>query len=223
MNLPLLYVSMHRIFILSPAHCSGLRAKMVLRPKADFEIARRVQGEGASLGELFTFLSGVYFRGKLAYASVFANPPPSCSGIFVITPCCGLMKPDAVVTADDLRLFASTEIGVDVNAYIRPLSRDARRVAKCAGRDTDVVLLGSIATQKYVKVLLKHFGPRLKFPTDFVGRGDMSRGGLLLRRAHDREELDYTPVEGAVFHGKKPPKLAPRRYPTALIDEKGSD
>lgn len=219
-----IYYFMHRTFILSPAHCSGLRAKMVLRPEGGFEIARRLQNEGISLGELFTFLSGLYFRGKLAYASVFADPPPFCSGIFVITPCCGLMKTDTVVTADDLRFFASTEIGVDVDAYVRPLSRDARRLARSAGGDTEIILLGSIATQKYLKVLLKFFGQRLKFPLDFIGRGDMSRGGLLLRRAHDREELAYVPVEGAVLHGKKPPKLAPRRYSSpALMEEKGSD
>lgn len=195
---------------------------MVVRPNAGFGIARRLRGEGVPLGELFTFLSGLYFRGKLAYASVFAKPPPFCSGIFIITPCCGLMKPDTLLTDEDLRFFASTEIGADVDAYVRPLSRDARRLARRAGPDTEIILLGSIATQKYVMVLLTCFGLRLKFPLDFVGRGDMSRGGLLLRRAQDREELDYIPVQGAVLHGKKPPKLAPRRYSsTASSERKG--
>ena len=59
---------------------------------------------------------------------------------------------------------------------------------------------------------LEHFGQRLCFPADFVGRGDMSRGGLLLRCAVDRCELTYISVAGAVRKGKRPPKLEPRRY-----------
>jgi hypothetical protein len=161
---------------------------------------------------LFTFLSGLYFRGKMAYAAAFADPPPSCPGVFVITPCRGLLPPETPISADDLRIFASTEIGKDSEAYARPLSRDARLLARRAGPDTNIVLLGSIATDKYLTVLLKWFGSRLRFPRDFVARGDMSRGGLMLRRAVDREELEYIPVRGAVLHGKKPPKLTPRRY-----------
>jgi hypothetical protein len=210
---------MRRIFLLSPAQCGGLRARMTLRPEAAFDVARRLQAEGIPLGELFTFLSGLYFRGKLAYASAFADPPPSCPGVFVITPCRGLVPPETRVSADDLRLFAATEIGKNVAAYIRPLSRDARRLARCSGPDTEVVLLGSIATDKYLTVLLKWFGSRLQFPRDFVARGDMSRGGLLLRRAVDRQELEYIPVQGAVLHGKKPPKLTPRRYPRPPLPE----
>lgn len=186
---------------------------MTLRPQARFDVATRLQREGVPLGELFTFLSGLYFRGKLAYASVFADPPSSCEGVLVITPCRGLVPPDVHMKADDLRLFARTEIGEDVSAYMRPLSRDARRLARCAGPETDVILLGSIATKKYVKVLLKWFGRRLQFPREFIGRGDMSRGGLLLRHAVDRKELDYIAVEGAVLHGRRPTKLPPRRYP----------
>lgn len=185
---------------------------MVLRPEARFDLARRLRGRGVPLGELFTFLSGLYFRGKLAYASVFADSPPSCPGVLVITPCCGLMSPDVPITADDLRLFAATDIRKDIDTYALPLSRDARRLVECSGPETEVILLGSIATDKYVRLLLACFGPRLKFPRDFIGRGDMSRGGLMLRRAAVREELDYTPVEGAVLHGKRPPKLEPRRY-----------
>ncbi len=203
---------MNRIFILSPAQCGGVRAQMALRPEAQFDVARRLQGQGIPIGDLFTFLSGLYFRGKLAYALEFADPPPSCDGVLVITPCRGLLPPETRITAEEFRLFAATEVREDVDAYTRPLSRDARRLARCTGPETEIILLGSIATRKYLKVLLECFGSRLKFPADFIGRGDMSRGGLLLRRAHDREELDYVPVDGAVLHGKKPPKLQPRRY-----------
>jgi hypothetical protein len=75
----------------------------------------------------------------------------------------------------------------------------------------EIVLLGSIATGKYVDVLLEALGDRLVFPIDFLGRGDMSRGGLLLRRARAGRELRYTSVEGAVRNGRRPPKLAPLR------------
>jgi hypothetical protein len=186
---------------------------MTLRKPARFDVARRLQEDGVPLGELFTFLSGLYFRGKMAYAGAFAAPPSSCPGVFVITPCRGLLPPETRISAGDLRAFAVTQIGEDAEAYVRPLVRDARRLARRAGPETEIILLGSIATGKYLNVLLGVFGSRLRFPRDFVGRGDMSRGGLLLRRAADGEELEYVPAQGAVVHGKKPPKLAPRRYP----------
>ena len=189
---------------------------MVLRPEAEFEVARKLRGKGVPLGELFTFLSGLYFRGKLSYASVFADPPESCSGIWVITPCRGLLTPEALITAADLCDFGTTSIAEDAPAYLRPFSRDVRRLARSIRPDTEIILLGSIATTKYLKVLLKWFGSRLKFPRDFVGRGDMSRGGLLLRHAEDRLELDYSCVDGAVLRGRRPPKLKPRRYPKGL-------
>jgi hypothetical protein len=72
--------------------------------------------------------------------------------------------------------------------------------------------LGSIATGKYVDLLLEVFDGRLLFPLEFVGRGDMSRGGLMLRCAADNIELEYAPVRGAIRHGSRPPKLTPRRY-----------
>ncbi len=184
---------------------------MALRPGARFDLAVRLREHGVPLGELFTFLSGLYFRGKLAYASAFAQPPSLCEGVLVITPCRGLLPPDTIITAGELRLFAATDIGKGAQAFTGPLSRDAERLAEAAGPHTEVVLLGSIATDKYVKLLLEHFGPRLRFPKDFVGRGDMSRGGLLLRRSRSGRGLPYVPVEGAVRHGKKPARLKPVR------------
>jgi hypothetical protein len=73
--------------------------------------------------------------------------------------------------------------------------------------DCEVVLLGSVATPKYVEPLLGIFGERLMFPAEFVGRGDMSRGGLLLRYAREQAQLTYVPVAGAVRHGARPPRL----------------
>src|SRR5882762_7305091 len=96
--------------------------------------------------------------------------------------------------------------------YRAPLERDARVLAKRLPSRSEIILLGSIATGKYVNVLLASFGDQLRFPVDFVGRGDMSRGGLMLRCAVDRRELPYIAVAGAIVNGKRPPKLAPRRY-----------
>ena len=91
-------------------------------------------------------------------------------------------------------------------------SDDARRLAEELSARSEVILLGSIASGKYVDILLANFGDRLCFPADFVGRGDMSRGGLMLRCAQDRQELRYIPIAGAIRNGKRPPKLLPRRY-----------
>src|SRR5205823_6058496 len=87
------------------------------------------------------------------------------------------------------------------------LRRDARRIHAAVDASRRIVLLGSIATGKYVDVLGEIFDQRLQFPADFVGRGDMSRGGLLLRSVASGEELAYVPVLGAVRHGKRPPRL----------------
>src|SRR5438132_10431681 len=54
----------HRIFLLSPANISGERAKLLLRESAAFPLAQRLQSQGAPLGEVFSFISGLYFRGN---------------------------------------------------------------------------------------------------------------------------------------------------------------
>ena len=201
------------IFLLSPANCGGNRARIVLSEKATFDLAVRVRSaEGAPLGELFSFMSGLYFRGKLAYSRAFAAAPEggelNGEGIFVITPNAGLRSPDTRVTVDAIRRFAGVDVSADNPAYRRPLERSARALAAEIG-DTPVVLLGSIASPKYVDVLLDIFGERLLFPREFVGRGDMSRGGLLLRCAASGEPLTYIPVAGAIRKGVRPPKLDP--------------
>jgi len=209
-----------RIFLLSPAHCGGKRARVVFNPQAEFDLARRLRSaEGVPLGEVFSFLSGLYFRGKLAYARAFAAPPSGVPGVLVITPSEGLRAPEESTTIARLKRFARVGIDETDRRYRAPLLRDARAVADEAGESCEVVLLGSVATGKYVDVLSRVFGERLLFPADFVGRGDMSRGGLMLRRAASREELPYVPVAGAVRHGPRPPKLPrlprPRSEPRA--------
>ena len=204
-----------RVFLLSPANCSGLRAKIVLSERAEFDLAQRLRSDtGVAVGEVFAFISGLYFKGKLAYSLEFARPPEpgspvTGSGALVITPTAGLRPAETRVNADALRAFAGVDIAANDPRYRRPLLAGARALDDEIGPDCDVVLLGSIASQKYVDVLTEVFGERLRFPAEFVGRGDMSRGGLMLRCVRAREELMYVPVLGAARHGPRPPKLAP--------------
>jgi hypothetical protein len=201
-----------RVFILSPAYAGGQRARLIMSERAQFDLAQRLRTGGATIGEVFTFLSGLYFRGKIAYAKAFARPASGTGGALVITPTRGLIDAETLITLDDLREFAGVDIDAEDPRYRKPLERDARRLARELSPDSEVILLGSVATGKYVDVLLTNFKERLRFPGDFVGRGDMSRGGLMLRCAVDGQELPYITVAGAVRSGKRPPKLTPRRY-----------
>jgi hypothetical protein len=203
----------NRIFLLSPAYAGGARARMIMNDRAQFELAQRLRTTGATVAEVFTFLSGLYFRGKIAYARAFGCHTTGICSALVITPTRGLIDADTPMTVHDLREFAAVDIEEDDPRYRKPLERDVRRLARNLPPDGEVILLGSVATGKYVDVLVAHLGERLCFPADFVGRGDMSRGGLLLRSAADREELRYIAVVGAIRKGKRPPKLTPRRYP----------
>lgn len=200
-----------RVFLLSPANLNGRRGRSLIAPKTMSSLAERLRAaDGVPLGELFAFVSALYFRGKLTYAKLFAAPPDHAPsfGVHVITPTAGLRSPDTVVTLDALRQFASQDIDAGNVFYRRPLEQSARMLERELG-DADVVLLGSIASPKYVDVLLDIFGDRLRFPVDFVGRGDMSRGGLLLRAAASGAELEYVPVAGATRRGPRPPRLSP--------------
>jgi len=213
---------MGRVFLLSPANCGGRRAAQVLSPDATFAVAAALRSRnGARLGDLFTFVSGLYFRGKLTYARRFAKPPDPTNpivgaGVHVITPTAGLRGPDTLVTPTAVRAFARGDVDPDNATYRRPLEASARTLLAEIGPDCDVVLLGSIASPKYVDVLAAIFGERLRFPIAFVGRGDMSRGGLLLRHARDGVELEYVAVLGASVHGARPPKLPPLRKTAGL-------
>jgi hypothetical protein len=166
-----------RIFLLSPANAGGLRAKMIMSENARFILARRLRNDGLPLGELFSFISGLYFRGKLAYARAFASPPTGVPGIFVITAGRGLVSPDALLTHEEMMKIADVPVDATDPRYRGPLERDAQELLRRAGKRCEIVLLGSIATAKYVEPLLGIFDERLLFPSAFVGRGDMSRGG----------------------------------------------
>ena len=202
--------SSQTIFLLSPADSRGKRAALLASPQSQFELARQLQTTGAPLGEVFAFLSALYFRGKLTYARRFSKVPPQLPGVVVITPGAGLCRDQDVITAEHLRMLGTVPVDADNRLYREPLLRDARALAERSDRTARFVLLGSVASQKYVKPLLEVFGERLWFPTDFVGRGDMSRGGLLLRAARDGQELSYGRVEGAIVRGQRPPRLPKR-------------
>src|ERR1700736_6825925 len=101
-----------RVFLLSPAHCGGRRAKQVLSQNASFALAGQLRSRrGAMLGDVFTFISGLYFRGKLTYALRFAAPPERGNaivgcGVHIITPNAGLRTPDTCITHKAVVSFA---------------------------------------------------------------------------------------------------------------------
>jgi hypothetical protein len=198
-------VAVRQTFLLSPANCGGKRGEMLRRAEARFDLAQRLgDPAGAPIGDVFAFISGLYFRGKLAYARAFC--PASA---FVITPSRGLLPIDQRITRADLEEFACCDIAASNATYRRPLERDVARLAasQVAAAPHAFILLGSIASDKYVDVLLSHFGDQLYFPETFVGRGDMSRGGVMLRAVTAGEELTYTRVAGAIRRGPRPPRL----------------
>jgi hypothetical protein len=198
-----------RIFLLSPASLTGRRAELLFRETAAFELATRVRQAGASLGEIFSFISGLYFRGKLAYASAFSEPSSSES-IFVITASHGLLAPDILIRRDRLREMAHVPISVSDPRYRVPLERDVARLAAQIGHGDEVVLLGSIATPKYIEPLCSVLGERVMIPSDFIGRGDMSRGSLMLRAVRDKTQLAYMPAASLLQIRKARPSRTAR-------------
>ncbi len=199
-----------RVFLLSPANALGKRARLLVRDAAAFPLAQQVRNGGAPLSEVFAFVSGLYFRGKVEYAHAFAAPPPGTPPAMVITSSRGLVPLDMHTTLADLEEFARVPIGDDSHAFLSALQRTARALRAQLLPQSIVVLLGSIATGKYVDTLTDVFGARLRFPAAFIGRGDMSRGGLMLRCADDGEELEYVPIDGRTRRGPRPPRLTPR-------------
>lgn len=181
-----------QIFLLSPANCAGKRAGFLLRSDGRSALAQRLRsGVGAPIGEVFSFMSGLYFRGKLAYATAFANPPEGCAGVQVIVPGWGLRSATATIDLEVLRAIAAVPVDPTDARYLEPLRRDAARLAEHLQPEDAIVLLGSIATAKYIEPLQEILGSRLRVPREFVGLGDMSRGSLMLKCAAARSELTY--------------------------------
>jgi hypothetical protein len=176
---------------------------MLLNERAGFDLAVRLRSTGAPIGEIYSFISGLYFRGKVAYSTAFGE----IESTLVITPGAGLLRPDTVISCEELRHLASIDIHQDEPRFRGPLERDAQLLARSSEPDSQFILLGSIASAKYLDPLLECFGERLVFPAEFVGRGDMNRGGLMLRSAQAGIELEYIPARGATRRGHRPPRL----------------
>src|SRR5262249_50139684 len=147
--------------------------------------------DGVPVAVAFAFMSALYFRGKITYSAHFAQPPRSLGGygIYVITPGFGLVPPDWCITEERMRVLQGTSVDTRDRASAPALQRDAESLACRLGPRAQVVLLGSVATGKYVDILWPIFGNRLRFPAVFAGLGDMSRGGLLLRAVRENREL----------------------------------
>lgn len=188
------------VFLLSPASSRGRRAQLLLG-ESTLELAVRLRGpDGVAIGEVFQFISSLYFRGKLAYVNAFAG---GTDNALIITPSRGLLAPSTPVTRDVLEEFARASIDPEDPIYREPLERHLAGLPDhCA-----IVLLGSVASSKYASVLLDACGERVLFPATFIGRGDMSRGGVMLRAAAAGQELDYISLAGAVRRGPRPPRL----------------
>ncbi|MDB4975886.1 MAG: hypothetical protein JWN48_4227 [Myxococcaceae bacterium] len=201
--------AIERVFLLSPARCSGLRAEQLVH--SQHELGRGLRGQGAPLGQVFAFLSSLYFRGKLSYAARFGGAALGAPGVLVITPGHGLCRPATLIRATDLAAMAQVEVDADNPSFVQPLLRDTRLLAATVAKESEIVLLGSIATPKYVDPLLSLLGERLLFPREFVGRGDMSRGGMLLRAAREARELEYVPVQTSARSGRRARRLADLR------------
>jgi hypothetical protein len=194
---------------MSPARIGGPRSHMLLREEANFDLAIRLRQGTATLGEAYSFISGLYFRGKMAYVEAFAAPPMGAPPALIIVPGLGLVPPHELFDAQRLRGTAGVPVDASNPMFTAPLLRDAALLDQQSGPDCEYLLLGSIATSKYRDPLLQIFGERLLFPNEFVGRGDMSRGGLMLRCAQSGNELTYACVRGATVQGRRPGKLAP--------------
>jgi hypothetical protein len=198
---------MAHVFLLSPAFCGGRRAKILLNPQSAAPLALKLREGSLTLGDAFAFMSGLYFRGKLAYARAFGR---DAGATLVITPTRGLCPPDTRVSAEVLREFAAVDLSAGPDCYRTPLMRDLAALSARLEETSRAVLLGSVATGKYVDDLGAALGARLHFPIDFVGRGDMSRGGLLLRSAAAAVELEYAVLTPGVRpRGARPPRLQP--------------
>src|SRR5688572_26692697 len=117
-----------QVFLLSPARLTGKRANILMRPEARFDLANRLRSEGLPLGEIFSFMSGLYFRGKLTYANAFASPPHGVAGSYIITSARGLVPATTHTTLQDLEILAGTPIDPADAFYYRTVQEGARNL-----------------------------------------------------------------------------------------------
>lgn len=195
---------MSKIFLLSPANTSGIRAKQFMSSRSNSDVVRMYRSpEGVPIALAYTYMSSLYFRGKIGYALHFADPPAGVdgTGIYVIAPGFGLVPPEWRVTQERMETLRKTPVDMKNRTYVRTLRNTAEELAAKLGRGTPVVLLGSVASGKYVDVLLPIFREQLRFPKLFAGLGDMSRGGLMLRAVRADKELEYTTLDAPRHRG----------------------
>ena len=171
------------------------------RPGSGVALARRLREEGVPLGDVFSFLSGLYFRGKLEYARAFARSSEQHDAVHVITMTDGLVSPDARIVADDLERYAQCPEGSA--SAVLTLEKTALELSRRLDANADVVLLGSVSTGKYTDLLAPIFRERLLFPRDVLHIGQLARGALFLRRAREGPELDYVPVSEIIRSGRR--------------------
>lgn len=199
-----------RIFLLSPATLGGVRGRRILDGEAGADFMDRLRaGRAVPLGDVYAFISSLYYRGKRTYAHRFGRPAGDGPAVLAITPSLGLLPDEQPVRMSDLRSFAETDIDPESRAYREALYASALALARALPGSAELILLGSIASGKYLDPLSVVFGRRLLVPASFVGRGDMSRGGLLLRAAAAGRELEYVVALDAERRGPRPPKLGP--------------
>lgn len=187
--------AVERVFLLSPANCAGRRAQRLLAGQGESELAAALRDRGSvRLSDAFAFMSSLYFRGKRAYAESFASPPAGLPGTWIITPTRGLLPSETHVDVSVLSEFAETGVDPADPRYRGALQTSAAELARALAPDALAILLGSIATPKYLEPLTGVLGRRLRFPAEFVGRGSLSRGALLLRCVREGRELEYVAV-----------------------------
>jgi hypothetical protein len=182
------------IFLLSPANLSGKRGQMLLDPEARSALARKLATQGAPLAEAFSFVSGLYFRGKVAYAAAYGRAPAGVPSAYVMAAGGGLLGLEQVITAARIRAWRDVSVSEHNPHFTAPLLRQCSALVDQHEADARFVLLGSIASNKYVTPLLEVFADRLLFPASFAGKGDMSRGSLMLRSVREQRELEYVRV-----------------------------
>ena len=149
------------------------------------------------VAEAFAFMSALYFRGKIAYSLHFGG----AENTHVIAPGFGLVPPTWTITEPRMKIMRKTDVDMRDRVYVKTLRATAEDLASTLDAESQVVLLGSVATGKYVDVLLPIFGDRLRFPAAFAGLGDMSRGGLMLRAVRANRELEYTTLDAPRHRG----------------------
>ena len=97
---------------------------MLLRPQAPSDLASRLR-ERKPIGEVYAFISGLYFPGKIAYADAFASPPEGAPPALIIIPDVGLAPPDAVLDTEQLSSIGEVSVenspaGFLVNGEVAP-------------------------------------------------------------------------------------------------------